>query len=115
MFVDSHCHLEGERFAADRAETLARARAAGVEALLAIGNGEGPDDVGCAIKLADEFDCGPPQPGVRRPHIFATVGVHPHEVRLVEERHYESMTSLARNPRVVAIGEIGLDYHYDHS
>ncbi len=116
MFVDSHCHLEGPRFAHDRAETLARARAAGVEALLAIGNGDGPDDVGCALKLADEFDPESREPraesGIR---IFATVGVHPHEARLVEERHYELMASLARNPRVVAIGEIGLDFHYDHS
>ena len=115
MFVDSHCHLEGPRFHDDRPEAIARARAAGVEALLAIGNGEGPDDVGCAIELAEEFDAGGPEPGTRSPRIFATVGVHPHEARLVEERHYDLITSLARNPRVVAIGEIGLDYHYDHS
>jgi len=115
MFVDSHCHLEGPRFNDDRAETFARARAAGVEALLAIGNGDGPDDVGCAIKLAEQFDSRGPEPEARSHRIFATVGVHPHEARLAEERHYELMSSLARNPRVVAIGEIGLDYHYDHS
>ncbi len=116
MFVDSHCHLEGPRFADDRADVIVRARAAGVEALLAIGNGEGPDDVGCAIKLGDEFDRNIGVPPVKpHPRIFATVGVHPHEARLFEERHYELMSSLARNPRVIAIGEIGLDYHYDHS
>ncbi|MGH9524802.1 MAG: TatD family hydrolase [Terriglobales bacterium] len=130
MFVDSHCHLEGPRFQEDRAETIARARAAGVEALLAIGNGDGPDDMGCAIALAEQFDptfgtgvppatpnSAPqsPAPKAQRPRIFATVGVHPHEAKLVEDRHYSQMESLARNERVVAIGEIGLDYHYDHS
>lgn len=112
MFVDSHCHLEGPRFSDDRAETIGRAHAAGVEALLAIGNGDGPDDMGCAIDLAEQFD---PLHSPRTPRIFATVGVHPHEARLVEERHYSEMESLAHNERVVAIGEIGLDYHYDHS
>ena len=115
MFVDSHCHLEGARFNDDRAEALARARAAGVEAVLAIGNGDGPEDVGCAIKLAEQFDPTYDQPPTAYPRIYATVGVHPHEARLVEEQHYELMSSLARNPRVVAWGEIGLDYHYDHS
>lgn len=115
MFIDSHCHLEGPRFSHDRTETITRAHDAGVEALLAIGNGDGPDEVGCAIKLAEQFDLGNREPGAESPKIFATVGVHPHEARLVEERHYELMSSLARNPRVVAIGEIGLDYHYDHS
>src|SRR4051794_24403615 len=111
MFVDSHCHLEGPRFNDDRAEAIARAHAAGVEALLAIGNGEGPDDVACAIQLAEEFESQSP----RSPRIYATIGVHPHEARLVEEKHYSMMESLSLNERVVAIGEIGLDYHYDHS
>lgn len=117
MFVDSHCHLEGPRFGTDRAETLKRAAQANVEALLAIGNGEGPDDVGCAIKLGDEFDppSQRPEPSDQRLRIFATIGVHPHEAKLVEDRHYELMSSLARNPRVIAWGEIGLDFHYDHS
>ena len=118
MFVDSHCHLEGPRFNDDRAEAIARAGVAGVQALLAIGNGDGPDDMGCAIELAEEFDSR--QPAGRElkagsPKIFATVGVHPHEAKLVEERHYSQMETLARSERVVAIGEIGLDYHYDHS
>ena len=116
MFVDSHCHLEGPKFNNDRAETLTRAREAGVEALLAIGNGDGPDEMGCAIELAEEFDrSGGRESDATGPQIFATVGVHPHEAKLVEERHYSQMESLARNERVVAVGEIGLDYHYDHS
>lgn len=125
MYVDSHCHLEGPRFATDREQVLARAREAGVEAIIAIGNGNGPDDVACAIQLAAQFD---PQPAsglasavdrrpstVDRPRIYATIGIHPHEARLAEERHYAQMESLARDPRVIAWGEIGLDYHYDHS
>jgi TatD DNase family protein len=115
MFVDSHCHLEGPRFENDRAETIARARDAGVEALLAIGNGDGPDDVGCAIELSEQFDPAHDLPPTTYPRIYASVGVHPHEARQVEERHYAMLESLARHPRVVAIGEIGLDYHYDHS
>lgn len=111
MFVDSHCHLEGPRFDEDRPETIARAHDARVEALLAIGNGDGPDDMGCAIELAERFNPA----GTQGPRICATVGVHPHEARLVEERHYSQMETLARNQRIVAIGEIGLDYHYDHS
>jgi TatD DNase family protein len=115
MFVDSHCHLDGPRFAHDRAETLARAYTAGVEALLAIGNGDGPDDVACAIKLGEQFAPTDDLLPTTYPRIFATAGVHPHEARLVEEHHYDLMSSLARSPRIVAIGEIGLDYHYDHS
>lgn len=117
MFVDSHCHLDGSKFHNDRAETIARAGAAGVDALLAIGNGEGPEDMGCALTLADQFDpkAQSPEPKAQSPVIYATVGVHPHEARMVEERHYSQMESLAHNQRVVAIGEIGLDYHYDHS
>jgi TatD DNase family protein len=117
MFVDSHCHLEGPRFNDDRAETIDRARAAGVEAMLAIGNGDGPDEMGCAIELSEKFDPDPqsPEPRAQRPAILATLGIHPHEARLAQERHYSQMEALARNQRVVAIGEIGLDYHYDHS
>ncbi len=125
MYVDSHCHLEGPRFAQDRVDVLARARQAGIEAIVAIGNGNGPDDVACAIELAEQFDPqsttqGPSAVDRRpstadRPRIFATLGIHPHEARLAAERHYSQMESLARNPRVIAWGEIGLDYHYDHS
>jgi len=125
MYIDSHCHLEGPRFAQDRAQVLERARQAGVEAVVAIGNGNGPDDVACGIEVAEKFDSARPAgadaaidhrpstiDGVR---IFATIGIHPHEARLAEERHYSQMESLARNPRVIAWGEVGLDYHYDRS
>src|SRR5438270_5025599 len=112
MFVDSHCHLDGSRFANDRADTLARAKAAGLVAMLAIGNGDGPDTADCAIKLADARD--------RRefgdaPKIYASVGVHPHEAKLADDAALSQLASWAKNPHVIAWGEIGLDYHYDHS
>ena len=104
MFLDSHAHLDGPQFAADREATIQRAYDAGVRAMLAIGNGDGPDDIACAIPFAERY-----------PWIYASVGVHPHEARLLTPAHLANMESLARHPRVIAIGEIGLDYHYDHS
>jgi TatD DNase family protein len=113
MYVDSHCHLDGPKFAEDREQVLARAKEAGVEALVAIGNGSGPDDVACGIKLAEEY--GRPSNVNGGLKIYATIGVHPHEAALAEERHFAGMEKLARDPRVIAWGEIGLDYFYDHS
>jgi TatD DNase family protein len=104
MFLDSHAHLDGAQFAADREAAIQRAYDAGVRAMLAIGNGDGPDDIACAIPFAERY-----------PWIYASVGVHPHEARLLTPAHLANMERLARHPRVIAIGEIGLDYHYDHS
>jgi TatD DNase family protein len=157
MYVDSHCHLEGPKFAPDREQVLERAREADVEALVAIGNGAGPDDVGCGIRLAEKYSqwsmvpsaslgagsgrwqqqiprCARNDksisrndkteqsarnekdlPGGRPLRIYATIGIHPHEAALAEERHFAEMEKLARDPRVIAWGEIGLDYFYDHS
>src|SRR5512142_3457816 len=109
MYVDSHCHLEGPKFAQDREQVMSRAREAGVEALVAIGNGSGPDDVACGIRLAEQYAASD---GL---HIYATIGVHPHEAAQAEERHFSEMEKLAGDPRVIAWGEIGLDYFYDHS
>jgi len=104
MFVDSHAHLDGERFDADRAQVIARARDAGVQNIVAIGNGYGPEQVDCGIRLAEKYE-----------FIYATLGIHPHEARLAHEAAYQKMESLARHPKVIAWGEIGLDYFYDHS
>jgi TatD DNase family protein len=104
MFVDSHAHLDGERFNSDREEVIARAREAGVATIVAIGNGDGPADVDCGIQLAEKYD-----------FIYATLGIHPHEARLADEAAYQQMERLARHPKVIAWGEIGLDYYYDHS
>ena len=102
--VDSHCHLDDEQFDADREETLERARAAGVEAMMAIGTGNGPPDLEAAVRLADRY-----------PFIHATVGVHPHDAAKATEETFATLRQLADYPKVQAIGEIGLDYHYDFS
>ncbi len=104
MFVDSHAHLDGEQFASDREQVVARAREAGLQAMVAIGNGDGPAQVDCGIKLAERYD-----------FMYATLGIHPHEARLADEAAYQNMERLARHPKVIAWGEIGLDYYYDHS
>src|ERR1700690_1910302 len=106
MYTDSHAHLDGKRFDADRAEVIARANQAGVRTLLAIGNGEGPgtDTLDCAIKLAQQYDW-----------IYATVGVHPHEAEPAKQPDFDELERLAKDPKVIAWGEIGLDYFYDHS
>jgi TatD DNase family protein len=102
--IDSHCHLDMEEFAADREAVLDRARSAGVAAMITIGAGGPLAANDSAIALAETH-----------PEVFATVGVHPHEASLVNEEVLAAITRLAGHPRVVAIGETGLDYHYDNS
>ena len=104
MFVDSHAHLDGKQFDSDREHVIARAREAGVCTIVAIGNGDGPEQVDCGIRLAEKYD-----------FIYATLGIHPHEARLADDAAYRNMERLARHPKVIAWGEIGLDYFYDHS
>jgi len=106
MFTDSHAHLDGKRFDGDRAEVIARAKAAQVTTLLAIGNGDGPGTgtLDCAIKLAQQHD-----------GVYATVGIHPHEAALAKQEDFDELERLASDPKVIAWGEIGLDYFYDHS
>ncbi|HLM79023.1 MAG TPA: TatD family hydrolase [Terriglobales bacterium] len=110
MFIDSHAHLEGKRYDADRSEVLARAKQNGIEAYLAIGNGDGPETANCGIQLAEKYD-GKPE----YPRIWASVGIHPHEASLANEAADSQMLQWARHPKVIAWGEIGLDYFYDHS
>jgi len=104
MFIDSHAHLEGEKFDADREAVISRAREAGLSAILAIGNGETPEALGCAARLAEQYD-----------FIYATTGIHPHEAQLATDAAYAEMERLARHDKVIAWGEIGLDYFYEHS
>ena len=102
--VDTHCHLDSEQFDADRDAVIERARAAGVERMMAIGTGDGPPDLEAAIRLADAY-----------PFMYATIGVHPHDAAKATEETFGRLQELARHPKVLAIGEIGLDYHYDFS
>lgn len=110
MYIDSHAHLEGTRYDADRDDVLTRTKSAGIGAYLAIGNGEGPDTADCGIRLAEKYS-GHPQ----YPEIWASVGIHPHEANLANDAADAQMLEWARHPRVVGWGEIGLDYFYDHS
>jgi TatD DNase family protein len=102
MLVDSHCHLDDPQFDADREAVIQRALEAGVGQMLAVGSG--PPDLEAGIRLAEAW-----------PHIFASVGVHPHEASKATQETFERMQELLAHPKVVAIGEIGLDYHYDFS
>jgi TatD DNase family protein len=110
MFIDSHAHLEGKRYDADRDDVLKRAKAAGVGAYLAIGNGDGPSTADCGIRLAEQYNGR-----ADYPEIWASVGIHPHEAALANDDAYAQLAAWARHPRVIAWGEIGLDYFYDHS
>ena len=102
--VDSHCHLDDEQFDADREATIERARAAGVETMMAIGTGDGPPDLEVAVRLAERYS-----------FVHATVGVHPHYAGKASEETIIRLRELAQHPKVLAIGEIGLDYHYNFS
>ena len=110
MFIDSHAHLEGKRYDADRDEVLARAKQNGIQAYLAIGNGEGPDSADCGIRLAEKYSRH-----AEYPEIWASIGIHPHEAQLADDGAYTRLEQWARHPKVIAWGEIGLDYFYDHS
>ncbi len=100
--VDSHCHLDDSQFDHDREACIERARAAGVVAMLAIGSG--PPDLEAGIRLADAH-----------PFIYAAAGVHPHEASKSGPDSFSRLRELATHPKVLAIGEIGLDYHYNFS
>jgi TatD DNase family protein len=103
--VDSHAHLDLDDYAGDLDGVLARARAAGVERIVCVGLWRGPGDFGNALALAS-----------RDPSFFsATVGIHPHECARVPEEDWAEAERLASDPRVVGVGETGLDFHYDHS
>jgi TatD DNase family protein len=104
MFVDSHAHLDMPQFDGDRPQVIARARDAGVRTILAIGSGTGPGSLDCAIRLAQQH-----------PGVYATIGIHPHEAKLATDADFTELESLARDPKVIAWGEIGLDYFYEHS
>ena len=102
--IDSHCHLDDKQFDADRDAAIARAREAGVERMLAIGTGDGPPDLEAAVRLARQHS-----------FMYATVGVHPHDAAKATPETLAALESLLSEPKVVALGEIGLDYHYDFS
>ncbi len=102
--IDSHCHLDHEQFREDREAVIERALEAGVERMVSIGTGDGPPDLEVGIRLADRY-----------PALYTTVGVHPHDASKAQPETWRRLAELLRHPKVVALGEIGLDYHYDFS
>jgi len=105
VYIDSHSHIEGAEFGADREAVIQRALEAGVEIIVCVGDGEvAADSHAAAFKVADEHS-----------FIYTTVGVHPHEARLLDDKLCAQLVELAQHPKVIAWGEIGLDYHYDNS
>lgn len=102
MLIDTHTHLDDARFNDDRESVIARAREAGVEAFVTIGCDLATSQA--AVALTERY-----------PFVYASIGVHPHEVRHIGDGWYDEFRKLAQNNNVVAYGEIGLDYHYDHS
>jgi len=102
--VDSHCHLDCEDFRADLPAVLERARNAGLIAMVCVGSGGDLATAERAVELAG-----------REPDIFAAIGMHPHDARKVTPECWPALAELATKPRVVGIGETGLDYFYNHS
>jgi len=104
MWFDSHCHVSADEFAEDRDEVITRASEHGVIGFIAIGSGYGIAQNARAVELAE-----------RDPRIYAAVGVHPHEAASLDAAGRAALDALLEHPRVVAVGESGLDYHYMNS
>lgn len=102
MLIDTHTHLDDARYNDDREAMIARAREAGVDAFVTIGCDLVTSQ--SAVTLADQY-----------PFVYASIGVHPHEVKHIGDGWYNEFRQLAKHKKVVAYGEIGLDYHYNHS
>ena len=104
MLIDSHAHIQGKDYADEREAVIARARAAGVEKIIAVGGAGDMSSNTEAVALADAF-----------PDVYATVGMHPHDAKDVGEDELRELRNLTSHPKVVAVGETGLDYFYNHS
>ncbi|MDP2606881.1 MAG: TatD family hydrolase [Deltaproteobacteria bacterium] len=104
MLIDSHAHIQGKEYAGEVEAVIARAREAGVEKIIAVGGAGDMSSNTEAISLAKTF-----------PDIYATVGMHPHDAKDVGTDELKKLKELAADPKVIAVGETGLDYYYDHS
>lgn len=104
LLTDSHAHLDDSRFDSDRGDVLDRARQAGVARILTIGNGTSAEDFHKTLDLLTQHE-----------FLWGALGVHPHAARHADANLLDELERLAQSPRVLAWGEIGLDYHYDHS
>ncbi len=108
MLIDSHAHLDSEKYDADRGAVLAQAYAAGVRAVLAIGIGDGPATMQRALEISREF-----RGQDRTPAVYATAGIHPDEAANADQAAYDKLDCLLGEQEVIAAGEIGLDYYWD--
>lgn len=106
IFVDSHCHIDGPEFDADRDEVVQRALEAGVKYMLNVATGDPTTgDLERGVAVANKYDS-----------VYGAVGVHPHDAKLYTDDIEQRITDLIQqNEKVIAWGEIGLDFHYDHS
>ncbi|MGC4099142.1 MAG: TatD family hydrolase [Nitrospira sp.] len=102
MLIDTHTHLDDVRYNDDREAVITRAREAGLEAFVTIGCDLATSQ--SAVALAEQY-----------PFVYASIGVHPHEVKHIQDDWYDTFRRLAKTEKVVAYGEIGLDFHYNHS
>src|SRR6185436_17013572 len=105
MFIDSHAHIDGDEFNADRDEVIQRARDAGVSTILNVGTGDPHSD---AFERAVEL-------GKSNQSIFTAIGTHPHDARHYDDPAEDKIKNLINNNHEIAWGEIGLDFHYDNS
>jgi TatD DNase family protein len=108
LLIDSHAHLDSDRYAEDRVEMLRRAAQVGVGAVLSVGIGEGPAGMHQALDLCRHFNG---QPGI--PRLYASAGVYPHNTPELDDAALAKLDSLLAEPEVIACGEIGLDYYYE--
>lgn len=104
MLIDSHCHIQGKEFTGEAEAVIARARAAGIQTMIVVGGAGDMSSNSEAVALAQ-----------RHENVYATVGMHPHDAKDVGAHELQTLQELATSPKVVAIGETGLDYYYNHS
>jgi TatD DNase family protein len=104
VLIDSHAHIQGNEYDGEVEAVIERARGAGVEKIIAVGGAGDMSSNTDAIALADSF-----------PDIYATVGMHPHDAKDVGTEELRALSELTAHPKVVAVGETGLDYYYNHS
>jgi TatD DNase family protein len=105
MFIDSHAHIDGPEFDADREEVIERAQSAGVSLIVNVGTGDPHSGV---LERAVEL-------GKKHNSIYTAIGTHPHDARLYDDGAEDKIKRLVQSDRVIAWGEIGLDFHYDNS
>ena len=104
MLIDSHAHIQGKEYSGEAEAVIARARAASVETIIAVGGAGDMSSNREAVALAAQFES-----------VYATVGMHPHDAKDVGDDELMDLRALALQPKVVAVGETGLDYYYNHS